>query len=144
MTEIAKDDAWYNMGELPPVGSRVALRFSLYDPTEDEYEVAYHKACVQDAEVEIVAHFDCMKGSVDFDKSPVAAFIINTGHQGSWHAVAQATAQCFKPIDTEAKRLAEALKVRKEAIDQIAEDFGYGDEEVHVLYDLYDAGKLVL
>lgn len=142
MTEIAKDDAWYNMGELPPVGSRVALRFDLYDPTEDEYEVPYHKVCIEDAEVEIVAHFDCMPGGND--TSPVAAFIINTGYLDRFHIVAQATAQCFKPIDTEAKRLAEALKVRKEAIDQIVEDFGYGDEEVYVLYDLYDAGKLVL
>lgn len=143
MTEIAKDDAWYNMRELPPVGSRVALRFDLYDPDSREgFEVPYHKSCIKDAEVEIIAHFNCSPGSDE--PSPVAAFIINTGHQGSWHAVFQATARCFKPIDTEAKRLAEALKVRKELIDQIVEDFGYSDDEVHVLYDLYDAGKLIV
>lgn len=143
MTEIAKDDAWYNMGELPPVGSRVALKYDLYDPISGEtFEVPYHKACIEGAEVEIIAHFDCMPGSKD-GESPVAAFIVKTGSAGNFHHVFQATAYCFKPIDTEAKRIAESLKARKEFIDQLAEDMGYGDDEVHVLYDLYDAGKLV-
>lgn len=145
MTEIAKDDAWYNMRELPPVGSRVALRLDLYDPESGEtFEVPYHKACTKGAEVEIVAHFDCMPGK-EGDESPVAAFIVNTGSaNGRFHHVFQATAYCFKPIDTEAKRIAESLKARKEFVDQLAEDMGYGDDEVHVLYDLYDAGKLVV
>lgn len=143
MTEIAKDDAWYNMYQLPPVGSRVALKYNLYDPASGEkYEVPYHKACIEGAEVEIIAHFNCTPGK-EGDDSPVAAFIVNTGTEDRFHHVFQATAYCFKPIDAESKRIAESLKARKEFVDQLAEDMGYGDDEVHVLYDLYDAGKLV-
>lgn len=109
------NNAWFERGELPPIGSKVEFYSDDFD--NEDY---WNKDLINQSEVEIIAH---IASSVRQNEADLAVFVFQ--YSDGDRQVEQAVPCCFRPIKTAEEIEAEARKKAVGAVEeQILEQMG--------------------